>query len=348
MAHSWLNLFSKTICRGSQIRRRRVRELLVLPRRLGVEPLEKRLLLTVTSSFNSGSGLLTIASDAADPIAIEISGGLVQINNAAPSTGPLSVAAVTNLSISSGPGGGIIDLSQIISGALPNLQSGQIQGSGVATLIAPLNQANNWSITGVNQGTLNSFTFQGVQNLTGGNQSDAFQYTVASALLTGTLNEPAGGNLAFAGSAITLAGTVTTHGGNISINDASVINSGGSVTLQGNIYTQGGNLTVFGDTITLNDQAGPVTVSTRDLASVPGNPATDSSVGNSGNIAFTGINITLGTNTASPGFNVQTTNLYCQVDTGSQFTAGNVNLTASQIAGAGSGNGFNFPVLPQA
>jgi len=352
MARLWNSLFEAARRRSHRVPIRGRKSFAVshglelISRRLGVESLERRLLLAVTSSFDPASGLLTVSSNAADSISIEISGGQVEVNNAAPGTGPLAVAAVQSLSISSGPGGGTIDLSQLASGALPNLTGGQVTGSGATTLIAPLNQANEWLISGSNQGSVDTIAFQGVQNLTGGNQTDDFSYS-ADSLVTGTINEPVGGNLSFSGAAVTLAGTVTTHGGSVSINDATVINSGGSVTLQGSIFTQGGDLNVFGDTITVNDQSGSVTLSTRELANVPGNPASDPSRGNSGNIAFAGINITLSTNTASQVFGNQTTNLYSQVEAGSQFTAGTVNLTASEIAGAGSGNGFNFPVLPK-
>jgi hypothetical protein len=109
-----------------------------------------------------------------------------RILNVGPGTGPLGVAAVTNLSIMSGPGGGNIDLSQLVTGTLPNFQRGQIQGNGVTTLIAPSSQSNTWYLTGQNQSNLNGtaqynilnqFTgvsggiaFQGVQNITGGGQ----------------------------------------------------------------------------------------------------------------------------------------------------------------------------------
>ena len=95
MVHSWLRSFFRSMGRASRRRRIPVQEPLVANRRLGVEPLERRILLTVTSSFTAGSGLLSVSSDANDNIAIEISGGLVQINNAAPGGGPLAVAAVT-------------------------------------------------------------------------------------------------------------------------------------------------------------------------------------------------------------------------------------------------------------
>ena len=44
---------------------------------------------------------------------------------------------------------------------------------------------------------------------------------------------------------------------------------------------------------------------------------------------------------------IQTTNLYTQVVNNPDFHPGSITLTATQIAGAGSGTGFNFPVLPK-
>ena len=372
MAHSWLRPFFQSVGRGS---RRRIpirksiavsRGLEPVSRRLGFEPLERRILLTVTSSFAASSGLLTVTSNAADNIAIEINGSLVQINNATPGTGTLAVAAVTQLSISSGPGGGVIDLSQLVSGALPNLQSGQIQGSGATTLIAPLDQANTWILAGRNQGSLDLFTFQGVQNLTGGNQADAFTYN-PSGFVSGTISEPAGGNVTLIGSTIFLSGSLVTQGGSVTVQSpfpgnsftvsGSIDTQGGALTVysgdpvgsgdfftvSGSIYTQGGDLTVDADTIYLDTQSGPATISTRDLASVPGNQATDPSVGDSGNISLNGINITLGSATSSLG----SANLYSQIEQSSQFTAGTIDLTASEAAGAGSGSGLNFPAWPK-
>ena len=78
-------------------------------RQLEIELLEARLAPTVSSSFNSGSGLLTVTSNASDPIAIEINSGFVQINGANPGTGALPVASVTSLSIT---GSNTIDISQ--------------------------------------------------------------------------------------------------------------------------------------------------------------------------------------------------------------------------------------------
>ena len=287
--------------RGGRPRGRRSREALALPRRLEFDSLERRTLLTVTSTFNSSTGLLSISSNAADNIQIEIGDGVVLVNSANPNTGPLPLAAVTQLSISAGPGGGTMDIGQLGNGVLPNLKSGTITGLGVTTLAAPLAQANTWTITGSDMGTVGIFSFQDVTNLITGGDSDTFNYSSSSDMITGDITtQSAAGNLSFNGPYVALQGTIFTDGGNISINNSSVINSGGTVLIDGNIYTQGGNLTVFGDNITINDNAGPVTISTRATGAISSNPLTDESNGNSGNIAFTGLNITLGTSTTEP------------------------------------------------
>ena len=121
-----------------------------------------------------------------------------------------------------------------------------------------------------------------------------------------------------------------------------MLNAGGSITVQANIATDGGNLDLYAGTIAVNTQSGPVTLSTRHLAAVPGDPANDASVDNSGKISFTGVNITLGSDTGSQG----NANLYAQVEKGSTYTPGKIDLTASQLAGGGSGSGYNPPSFP--
>ena len=335
--------------RGGRPRGRRSRDALALPRRLEFDSLERRTLLTVTSTFNSSTGLLSISSNAADNIQIEIGDGVVLVNSANPNTGPLPLAAVTQLSITAGPGGGTMDIGQLGNGVLPNLNSGTITGQGVTTLAAPLAQANTWTITGSDMGTVGIFSFQDVTNIVGGDDFDTFNYPDTNGKVSGNITELGAADMSFDGASVSLYGNIITHGGNISINNASAINSGGSVSLYGNIYTQGGNLTVYGDTTTVDDVGGPVTISTRDTPTVPGNQLTDQSIGNSGNISFTGVNITLGTSTNEPaqGPPIQTTNFFSQVVQNTQFTPGAISMTADQMAGAGSGNGFNFPVLPK-
>ena len=121
---------------------------------------------------------------------------------------------------------------------------------------------------------------------------------------------------------------------------------GSSVTLQGNIYTEGGNLSVYGDTITVSTQSGNVILSTRRLEDSPGNPASDPSEGNSGDHQLqrhqhhTGQLQQLDGKRRSlqPGSIRSSAHLLC---------GRTINITALQEAGAGTGTGFNFPVLPE-
>ncbi|WP_036477316.1 LamG-like jellyroll fold domain-containing protein [Myxosarcina sp. GI1] len=103
----------------------------------------------------------------------------------------------------------------------------------------------------------------------------------------------------------------------------SVAGEGGddTVDLTGNIQTFGGNFSVNAETINVGSGAN---VSTRQV------DGSDSSIGSSGDITFTGQNITLASNAA----------VLAQVEDGSSYTAGTVNFTASDTgssddAGAG-------------
>jgi hypothetical protein len=59
-------------------------------------------------------------------------------------------------------------------------------GQGSNTLIGP-NSANTWTITGSNAGTLGHLTFTAVQNLTGGSDTDTFQFQPGGGL-TGSID----------------------------------------------------------------------------------------------------------------------------------------------------------------
>src|SRR5262249_51511140 len=144
------------------------------------------------------------------------------------------------------------------------------------------------------------------------------------------------------GSKIAIPGPITTHGGALTINNSTTLNTGNSVSFTGNVDTEGGNLTVTDDNISLDTTARPVTLSTRKLLA-GANPATAPSTGNAGTINFVGLNITLGSSSGSQG----SASLFSQVEAGSAFTPGAINFFASQVAGGGTGNGFNFPILPK-
>ena len=91
-----------------------------------LDALEDRTLLAVTSSFMAG--LLTVASDADDGIAVTLEGDNVQVNGMDPGTGPAAAADVTMMEINGGPLANIIDLSAVTAAGFPGLVSTTIAG----------------------------------------------------------------------------------------------------------------------------------------------------------------------------------------------------------------------------
>jgi len=177
-------------------------------------------------------------------------------------------------------------------------------------------------------------TFSAVQNLTGGNQSDTFNYAGYGCFESGTISELPSGSINLEGSTISVPGTIRTNGGDLTVNDPSAVNTVGTVvTINGTVDTHGGNLTVYAETIGIGFPIGPATVSTRQLAA-GADPATALSTGKSGDITFLGAVITLGDGA----------NLFSQAKNG--FVAGNITVTAVEEGGAASGNGLHFPLLP--
>jgi hypothetical protein len=259
--HQWVkNLMSKAA------RRRRERRPLPRPKRplLQVEVFEERVLPTVTSVFDMAHGILTVTSDADDPIAITRGADFnVKVNGAElTSGGPASAFAVNRIDITGGPGGSLIDLSAVVRTSFPVLRGVSVDGGGGdATLVAP-DQANTWSITGTNAGQLNSLvTFQQVPNLTGGTGTDTFTFA-SGGLVTGVIDGREG---------------------------ALELRSTGNLEIANTVQSLGGKLTVSAGTgITVD--AG-VTISTRTID--PGDPATEPSTGDSGAILFTAPQITL-------------------------------------------------------
>ena len=97
---------------------------------------------TVTSDLVAN--ILTVSSDAADPIAVTCVGGQAKVNGADPGTGPAACSSVTGLQVFGGPGGNVIDLSGVDPTAfnfLPNVQvdagagDDTVTGSPLADLI---------------------------------------------------------------------------------------------------------------------------------------------------------------------------------------------------------------------
>ena len=97
----------------------------------GTESLDPRLLLTVTTAFNAGTGVLTVSSDASDVIAISANGsGEVEVNGDNDPTGMGAIAAadVTEIEVTGGDGDNAIDLSNVQASDYTGLTSVSIDG----------------------------------------------------------------------------------------------------------------------------------------------------------------------------------------------------------------------------
>jgi cyclophilin family peptidyl-prolyl cis-trans isomerase len=95
------------------------------------ESLDPRLLLTVTTAFNAGTGVLTVSSDASDVIAIAANGsGEVEVNgdNDPTGMGVIAAADVTAIEVTGGDGGNAIDLSNVLTSDYTGLTSVSIDG----------------------------------------------------------------------------------------------------------------------------------------------------------------------------------------------------------------------------
>jgi hypothetical protein len=206
---------------------------------LTVEALESRVLLTVSSAFDVNTALLTVSSDAADPIAITRGNdGNVKVNGADLTGGATAgAAAVKEISVLGGPGANLIDVSAILPSSFQALQSITVDGGGGAdTLLAP-RQADTWTISGVDTGTLNTWlSFTRVPNLTAGGGTSTLNYQNGGQV-TGSV-DGTDGSLVFNGTDIPINNTVTAQG-SISVNATKsitvapnvTVNAGGDLTL---------------------------------------------------------------------------------------------------------------------
>jgi hypothetical protein len=77
------------------------------------------------------------------------------------------------------------------TGGFANIQS-LVGSSSTADTLIGANTANAWSITAANTGTVNSFSFSGVENLTGGTSTDEFVFSVG-ATVSGEIDGGGGG-----------------------------------------------------------------------------------------------------------------------------------------------------------
>lgn len=99
---------------GGMIRRLAVPALVGLLA-LGVAPAQAAVTATVTD------GVLSVASDAGDAIAIACSAGNVKVNGADPGPAPVACASIVGIGVSGGPGANVIDLSAVTRAAFSGL-----------------------------------------------------------------------------------------------------------------------------------------------------------------------------------------------------------------------------------
>jgi len=146
----------------------------------------------LTFNGTSGNDIITIMpANATGSITVLISNATT--NNKATSLGTFvptgtiyinGLAGKDTLQISTATIGG-----KVISVTAPISFSG---GDGIDTLLAS-NIANVWAITGLNSGTLNGNSFNGIENLTGGASTDAYRFS-ARGSVSGKVTGGAGAN----------------------------------------------------------------------------------------------------------------------------------------------------------
>jgi hypothetical protein len=177
-------------------------------------------------SFDGGTGVNTlIAPNLANTWNISSAGGGTLVN-----TGTVTFTNVENLTggtstdafvfsssgsltgiMDGGAGSNRVDYSALAGPISMNLQSltaslvggfaniQQVIGSASTAdaLIGP-NVTNTWSISSANGGkifnSLGTFVFSGIENLVGGSGTDAFKFSTASGMLSGTINGGLGSN----------------------------------------------------------------------------------------------------------------------------------------------------------
>lgn len=131
-----------------------------------------------------------------------------------PGVAKISYDSIESVVVNAGGGSDTFTVSSMLSSTVVTLDGG---GGGTDTLVGP-NTANAWQITGIDFGGLNSTVkFKSVENLTGGTNSDSFQWQSFEWVgLTGTLKGGSGTDtldLSLASSAVTVNLTAGTYGG---------------------------------------------------------------------------------------------------------------------------------------
>ncbi len=111
-------------------------------------------------------------------------------------TGKINGGAGANALDYSGDGGLVATVNLAAStatatGGFANVQSLVGSTSAADKLIGP-NAISTWTLTAINAGTVGTFGFSGVENLTGGTSADTFKFTAGS--VTGEIDGGAGAN----------------------------------------------------------------------------------------------------------------------------------------------------------
>jgi filamentous hemagglutinin family protein len=160
---------------------------------------------------------------------------------------------------------------EILNGQAGN-DSFVLTGGSVTTILgganldslAADNVSNTWNITGPDRGTINGIAFSQVENLQGGNQTDAFSFVAADAQVSGAI-DGAAGNLILTGDQLDwgnkLAGTGSLLLQPVTPNRAIVLGGVGSSPNALNLTAaELGAIQNGFSTITLGNGSGPMTL----------------------------------------------------------------------------------------
>ena len=123
----------------------------------------------VSSTFDAATGTLTVASDAADGIAVTCVGAQVKVNGNDPLASPLSCSAVVKLVVNGGPGDNTINLSGVTATDFTALTSSEAHGNGGNDAITGTDRAD--TLTG-DAGHDRLVGFRGGDQMVGGEGDD--------------------------------------------------------------------------------------------------------------------------------------------------------------------------------
>ena len=182
-------------------------------------------------------------------------------------TGKVNGGGGTNTLNYSGDGGiaatvNLVSDTATRTGGFANIQSLVGSSSTADQLIGP-NSNNTWTLTGANAGTVGSFSFSAVENLTGGTANDTFKFA-AGGSVTGKINGGGGTNtLDYSGD----GGAAAT----VNLATSTATRTGGFASIQ----------SLVGSSSTADKLIGPNTTNTWSITAVNG--------GTVGSFSFSGI-----------------------------------------------------------